>query len=196
MCARRYLRFPWLLVGLALAACAGGSGSSGFDENAAIQQALDTQSCVRRLGLDICPTDQPPAATPQPRVDTGGIDHSGSIACLPSPGSATCAFTLPFAPQGFPTNAVFRVAVRTDTSGLWTIGGELPPEGTPAAPTFDAPVSLAAPPGAAGNGVAVQLAVLVFLDPAAAVSGDFDQLAATHADDAFVTSELTVRLAP
>ncbi len=197
MSARRSLRLTWLLLGLALTACAGGSGSSGFDasptENAAIQQALDQQRCVERQGLTICPADQTPTATSQPRIDTGGIEPSGSVGCVPSPTNSTCTFTLPFAPQGFESNAAFRVAVRLDTTNPWTIGGELPPKGTPTSPNFDAPVSVAAPPGAPGNGTVVQLAIVVFLDPATAVSGEFESLAASHADFAFVTPEVSLR---
>jgi hypothetical protein len=197
MRARRYLRLAWLLLGLALAACAGGSGSSGFDafptENAAIQQALDQQRCVERQGLTICPADQMQTTPAQPRVDTGGIDQNGFVGCVQSPSDGTCSFTLPFAPQGFQPNTAFRVAVRLDTTSPWTIGGDLPPKGTPTAPNFDAPVSIVAQPEAPGNDSVVQLAILAFLNPTSAVSGEFAELAASHADFAFVTPEVTLR---
>jgi len=77
MTPRKRARWMWLiLLSCILAGCAGGSGSSGFDvlaENAAIQQALDSQDCEVFEGLTICaaggkapPTDTPvaPAQTP------------------------------------------------------------------------------------------------------------------------------------
>lgn len=78
---RRYLSVLFVLgfLGLFLSACAGGSGSSGFDnfpnsENAAIQTALDEQRCVEFQGLSICPADTnqstQPSATPT-RLPTG-----------------------------------------------------------------------------------------------------------------------------
>src|SRR4029450_11518767 len=49
MTPRKRAGWMWLiLLSCILAGCAGGSGSSGFDvlaENAAIQQALDSQDC-------------------------------------------------------------------------------------------------------------------------------------------------------
>jgi hypothetical protein len=73
MLLRRSLWLMWFVLGLWLSACAGGSGSSGFDnfpssENAAIQTALDDQRCVSFHRLSICPADTttglPTAATP------------------------------------------------------------------------------------------------------------------------------------
>jgi hypothetical protein len=67
---RRRWRQRWLaalLCGWALSACAGGSGSSGFDavtaENRAIDQALASQGCETNDGLTICASG---AATPTP----------------------------------------------------------------------------------------------------------------------------------
>ncbi len=71
MYTRRWHVLLWCLLGCGLAACAGGSGSSGFDiqsENAAIQQALSAQRCVQHESLIICPAAEPgtpaPSATP------------------------------------------------------------------------------------------------------------------------------------
>lgn len=77
MTPRKRAGWMWLiLLSCILAGCAGGSGSSGFDvlaENAAIQQALDSQDCDVFEGLTICAaggeapaTDTPvaPAQTP------------------------------------------------------------------------------------------------------------------------------------
>jgi len=61
-------RFLWATVlAMVLAACAGGSGSSGFDvtsENAAITQALDEQHCVSHQALMICPAAETSPAIP------------------------------------------------------------------------------------------------------------------------------------
>jgi hypothetical protein len=90
----RAWRFPWISA-LALAtcvtaiACAGGSGSSGFDltENSAITMALDEQRCVDFEGLRICPavttaTERPagsPTPTPTPsRTPTTCPTNAGS----------------------------------------------------------------------------------------------------------------------
>ncbi len=63
MQARQYLSTFIVLLAAALAACSGGSGSSGFDafpstENAAITQALAEQRCVKHGTLTICPADE------------------------------------------------------------------------------------------------------------------------------------------
>jgi hypothetical protein len=70
MDVRRYHWLIWMLLG---AAACSGSGSSGFDnfpatENAAIQQALTEQRCVESRGLTICPGGpaEPVAATASP----------------------------------------------------------------------------------------------------------------------------------
>jgi len=70
-----------LAASVTLAACAGGSGSSGFDispsrEDRAIEVALEEQRCVDLEGFRICPaettaTERPvesPTATPTPTV--------------------------------------------------------------------------------------------------------------------------------
>ena len=69
MQVRRYNWLVALSLGMLLCACAGGSGSSGFDsfpssENAAIDQALSEQACVAFRGLSICPADTTGATTP------------------------------------------------------------------------------------------------------------------------------------
>lgn len=244
MQVRRELRVILMLLVLSLQACAGGSGSSGFDvasENAAIRQALSEQRCVVRDGLTICPAGPtaepgiPPTATPtstasptadltplatptrssiatatqtptttptqlatntavpgaSPRVDTG-LDNAASVACVQSAPSAPCSFILLFAPLGFPPDAVYRVAVRLDGTGRWSIGpaviGHTPTDGS-----FDAPVAVALPGQATPSSFTVQLAVLVFLNPSTAVPPEVDQLADTGASFAFLTAELPVQ---
>jgi hypothetical protein len=197
MYTQRYQWLIWMLPGLLLAACAGGSGSSGFDivsgsENAAIQRALAEHRCITRQGLTICPANETPlpTSTPQPGVDTGTLDPNGTT-CVEAP-SNTCSFALPFAPQGLPVSAIFRAAVREDAGGRWRIGEALPSSGTPSAPTFDAPVTVAAPPTGQGTAT-VQIAILAFLAPAASVPDTVDQLADSGADFAFVTPEVVLR---
>jgi hypothetical protein len=197
---RRYL---WLTVMLAAAACDGGSGSSGFDirsENAAITLALMQQQCVPHAGLLICPADETgnvpgnvatPTVPQTPRIDTG-VSKATVVPCVQAAPDAACTFTLPFAPEGFPAGAVYRVAVRVDTSGPWTIGPELSSGASPAA-SFDAPVSVATSTLVPAGGTSVQLAVLVFLKPGGAVPTVVDALADTGADYAFVTTELMLQ---
>lgn len=73
MNVQRYLWLVTVMLIGALAGCLGGSGSSGFDnitENAAIQEAIDTQECQDFEGLVICPAEQGveagPSASPTP----------------------------------------------------------------------------------------------------------------------------------
>ncbi len=252
MQVRRYLWLTVMLLGCVAAACAGGSGSSGFDtfpssENAAIMQALDEQRCVAHNGLTICPAEEtmnsptptrtatptegaffPPPATPtrasapspattatrsgaptrtptvarvlnsptptateKPAVGTG-LSDTTTIACTQQEQSGECSFTLPFTPQGFPESAVFRIAVRLNGRGHWTVGPELASTGTAPTASLDAPVSVAAPVTGAPGGVEVQIAILAFLEPPATTSTNVDELAQTGADFAFVTTALTL----
>jgi len=55
----------WAVFATLLAACAGGSGSSGFlSEAAVIQDVLDTGECMLLDGLEICPAGVAPTPTP------------------------------------------------------------------------------------------------------------------------------------
>ncbi len=199
-------------LALVLAACAGGSGSSGFDafatENAAITAALDQQRCVTRKGFTICPADesqamvpetsptpvpgrQPTPTTTAPRVDTG-VDSTTPIDCAPLDVPAACTFTVPFAPQGFPPDAVFRVAVRQlEPLSPWRIGPQLGGVGSPL--DFDAPVEVDASTASSSPTVAVQIAVLVFRSSVTAVPSEVKELADSGAEFAFVTTQLVVR---
>jgi len=224
MQARRYL---WLMVlTAALAACAGGSGSSGFDvtsENAAIRQALDEQHCVTHQALMICPAEETsptmaaatptpsplrtatppvatgPTATPTPTVAphvATGVSLTGGIACAVMNGSQMCSVLVPFVAQGFPSSFVYRVAARTDPNGSWTISAEPVASGIPSMPNFDAAVGLNGVTSVPSAGVTVQLAILVFDHPPEMLPAEVDVLADTGALDAFVTTGLTVQLVP
>ncbi len=249
---RRYLWLMWFLLGGVLAACAGGSGSSGFDafpssENAAIEQALNQQRCVEYQGLTICPADgtptseptasptpaptqtptagthTPPAsgtplatATPRtiltatptgtatpvsnqpraPQVDTA-IERGGSILCAPIDASDGCAFVVPFAADGFPPGAVFRVAVRTVAPpSAWTIGPDLDSNGSPSTPLFDAPVAVQVPTRQPSADLQVQIAVLAFLEAPTDLPSEVETLAASGADFAFVTTQVALQPEP
>lgn len=186
---------------LMLAACTGGSGSSGFDaapqsENAAINEALAQQRCVAHESLQVCPVGPLPAgATQQPpsHVNTG-LDRAMSVTCTAG-GDGICSFLLPFAPDGFPPTAAFRVAVRTvNPIGRWRITDTPLPTGTPSAPQFDVPVSVQATPSAPSPNEHVQVAILAFLQPPSSVPSEVEDLSDSGADFAFVTNELTLQL--
>jgi hypothetical protein len=171
------------LFGLAglLAACAGGSGSSGFDvspsaEDGAIDQALAEQRCVQGDGVSICPADAsvPAQATPPagpspspspavPVVDVG-LERDVPLSCTTAVGGG-CTMSVPFAPQGFPETATYRVAVRAlEPKGAWVIGGVPVEHGLPGAPNFDGATGLdRVPADGPAQQVPVQVAILVYL---------------------------------
>ncbi len=113
-------RSLWLVaLCCALAACAGGSGSSGFDallaENTAIQKALDTDGCEVNEGLTICASGgaPPPISTPTSQPEptfTATPTRTGTRAPTASPTPTTSlprpSFTATLAPTGSvePTN--------------------------------------------------------------------------------------------
>jgi hypothetical protein len=248
MQVRRYNWLVALFLAMGFCACAGGSGSSGFDnfpssENAAIDQALSEQECVLFHGLSICPADTTGAATPLPspspaptttptsvvlnpqptasptaartrggtasptatptatppahRPQTPAVDtgiNDGVIPCAPVDTGSTCLFVIPFAPEGFPLGTLFRVAVRTgNPPGLWTIGSDATPNGSPSAPSFDAAVAIDAAPLQSTGAAEVQVAVLAFVNPPSTVPNAVANLGDSGADYAFVTTELRIQ---
>jgi hypothetical protein len=109
MQARRSFWLIPLLAGV-LAACAGGSGSSGFEsENAAIRQALDRQHCVAHETLTICPADETggtPAATPTAThlaTPTASVQFTPPSASATPTGAATASPTPQSQPTATPT---------------------------------------------------------------------------------------------
>jgi len=194
---------------LLLTACGGGSGSSGFDaglaaENAAIQRTLAAQQCEMHEGLTICPAHEgpggipvtpgmPASATPTPAtpaVDTL-VDRQTPIACVRAD-AQSCQFTLTFVPQGFPATTTFRVAVRNvGPNSVWRITPEAMPINAPnPAGGLVTTVDAAAGAAEAAQPGRVQLAVLVFLTPPAALPDTVSELVDSGADFAFVTGEL------
>jgi len=187
---------------LGLMACAGGSGSSGFDisaasEGAAIQRALDKQECLERKGLTICPATEgspavpgsptpAPSTTPgpmsSPSIDTQ-LDHTTSLACSLIPASDTCLLSVLFTPRGFEPDAQFYVAVRTNEAGApWTINTD--GARSDALGSFDAPLQ------APVQSMEIQVAILVFNTLPATLAIEVVELADSGADFAYVTHVL------
>jgi hypothetical protein len=197
--ARRYV---WLLaILLGAAACAGGSGSSGFDsapnESAAITLALQEQRCVDSPTLTVCPTNvAPPADVHRPHppgeIDVS-VNQSGAVACAQVTADAACTFTLPFSSDGFPPGSTFRVAVRSvDPPSPWAFTAPPVPSGAPDTPGLEVPVAVVPQAGPAAN-TRVQVAVLVFAEPPNALPATVQELGDTGADFAYVTHELTLQ---
>ena len=140
------------------------------------------------------PSSPPPAATATPRSGAPGVDTAldgaTSVACTQVAANAPCTFVLPFAPFGFPADAVYAVAVRVDSSGRWSVGPALTANGPAEGSSFDAPVAV---PATQAPGGSVQLAVLVFLPPVPALPEEVPQLADSGASFAFVTPEVAVQ---
>ncbi len=189
----------WGLVSaliLTVAACAGGSGSSGFDlrlENRAIDTAVGDGTCVELDGFIICAADGEgfDGTTPTPEGPDNvvtNLDPANQTPCgpaLPAPGTD---LTLCFNPSGFPPATVFRVALRSvDPNGPWQLLPEPMRSGDLDDRNFVLAVPLS-PADAAGSGV--QLAVLVFLDDPGPLPERVETLGATGADFAFVSAEL------
>lgn len=109
------LRWAWLVaLCCVLSACAGGSGSSGFDalavENAAIDRALQSQGCETNEGLRICASTGEPSDTATPTQTLPRFTLTPSPTGSPAPtGSPTPTTTPPLAstptdtPRGFGT---------------------------------------------------------------------------------------------
>ena len=198
MKAHRLLRVVVLSVAVALAACTGGSGSSGFDlvENIVINQALDELRCVEHAGLTICPTDSPSSPDlPAPldmRVDTV-LGENTTVECPALNGDGLCGVTFLLAPQGFPPNAEFRIAVRTQPpDDPWEVLPEPTPVGSTDPAVFDLVIPVDISSIDPAGDLTIQVAVLVFFEGTDLMAGGIAQLADTGADLVFVTSELTV----
>jgi len=142
------------------------------------------------------PTPSPPPQLLQtPSVDTG--INTGAVPCTLSDAANTCVLVVPFAPEGFPTGTLFRVAVRTvDPPSPWSIGSVLTPTGAPNAPAFDAPVAIDAQPTQADRVVRIQVAILAWVVPPARIPATVPTLGDSAASYAFVTSDRDVQPAP
>jgi hypothetical protein len=108
-----------------LVACAGGSGSSGFEaasENAAIRQALDEQRCVAHGRLSICPADESGAVASPTATATFMPTPTATVESTPPVASATPTFpataspTVPSNPTATPTPTATPAAPGVDTT--------------------------------------------------------------------------------
>lgn len=215
---RRWLGLVLLLVGLGLTAC-NGSGSSGFDgsprqptdggpvlptdEEALISHVLTTQTCLERGPLMLCPTDvMEPTDSTLSIITTLPLDRV--VTCRPNASGTFCSFPLTFFPEGFPANAVFRLATRSlDSASPWLLGPEPVATGTPDAPQFAATVVLSLPLGDLSassqtgqppqddttpvTGIStIRLAVLVWSTPPAPQWRTLEALAQSEADWVFL----------
>lgn len=193
-------RLPGVWLGivalLALSACAGGSGSSGFDispgfENARIALSLDESRCVESAGLTICPADRPPSSTPAPNDPTpnfgdvavlSGVVEAGGLRCsFTDESSDACTVDLSPSAVGLGDDRVLQVAVRAvDPLSDWMIVDAVSASGG----TVFAQVP--------ASYERVQVAILVFSDGEALASGTLGVLAEGGADLVFVTDVVAV----
>jgi hypothetical protein len=126
----RWLVLVALCCGWALSACAGGSGSSGFDavtaENKAIDRALESQACEVNDGLTICasgagtplpsdtPTPPPPSATPTPSaVATATATQSSPAVTATASPTGSPAFRSPTPTSSLPPPSATPTATGT-----------------------------------------------------------------------------------
>lgn len=188
---------PLLAATLTLTACAGGSGSSGFDissasELAAIDRALEQQQCVERKELVICPAKEGSPLVPRtptqvpspgpanvPGIDTQ-LDHTISLSCGFVPESNSCSLSVPFTPNGFDASARFYVAVRPNREdALWTIHSTR--ASSDANGNFNTPLQVPA------EGMEIQIAILVFTTEPGLIPDQVAELADSQANYAYVT---------
>ncbi len=181
-------------------ACAGGSGSSGFDissasELAAIDRALEERQCLERKDLIICPANEqsplvPGSPTPvpspgpasPPSIDTL-LDHTVSLSCGFVPASNSCNLSVPFTPNGFEASTRYYVAVRPNRDDApWTIHSTRAI--TDASGTFHTPLQVPA------EGMEIQIAILVFTTEPTSIPDQVAELADSQANYAYVTHVL------
>jgi hypothetical protein len=106
-----------ILAAALVAACGGGSGSSGLtprSERAAIDVALETRACVADSTLlSFCPTDEDNVAGEGRGIFTPFVD-TNDIRCFVVDEELTiCVFDYFFDPEGFAEGTVFVSATRT-----------------------------------------------------------------------------------
>lgn len=183
---------------LAVAGCAGGSGSSGFDiaaENVAIELALAGQTCEPVEALTICAADGAGAipGTPGPGMSPAMVETNldrpdGQAPC--SPADDRCRVEVQFSPSGFPPETFYAVAWREAAAPAdWHLAPQPVGTGSPERPQFDASVEVPVDEAQVG---AVQIAVLIFLADPGPLPDRVRSLAETGADFAFVSRELAV----
>ncbi len=200
-----------MLVGLVLGCGgglgAGGTGSSGFDEQFVISSVLDEGTCQDGEGTDYCPTnvDDPsgdgqtvdadvPDETPVDCTDparalaTGG---AGEVRVDATVLGEACGFDVPVMPEGFEDGVTIRIAVRvTGGDDNWQIS-DVVYEGTD--PEFTAEVEVDAPADVSPDGAfEVQVAILTFDPGAGDPPAEVETLSESGATTVYVTPEVTV----
>lgn len=139
-----------LCVGLSVQACAGGSGSSGFDavaENNAINQALGSHGCEMNDGLTICAsggTTPTPAVTSTLPLPTRTVTSTPTSSRSPSQ-TPTPTTTLPPPP---PTATTARATVTRSPTPTGSPGPSQAPTSTTTLPpsTFTVPATATGTP--------------------------------------------------
>jgi hypothetical protein len=192
--------FCVLVLAILLSACAGGSGSSGFDvspaaENEAINEAIVTRQCLPGEELTICPANQTSLDVPAPGMGNPGQEDV-DVSTLVDPveaaqcgagGEQVCDISVTVTVSGLPAGSAYQVAARSVTPlTAWVIDGEatvLSAEGTT---SFTANVAVPA------TSLSLQAAVLVFVDRVGTATGEIRTLTETGATFAFVTAPVTI----
>jgi len=183
-----------ILCACALAACAGGSGSSGFDvspaaENETIDFVLTQGQCQSSGELTICPANETgfdlPGQMPTPGFEdtevSANLDPSEVERCGLTD-ELSCRLAVTVTAHGLPAGGTYQLAARgLEPLGSWEIAdaGMMPVgEGTV---IFDATIEVPS------ESAAFQVAVLVFFDASGTALGEISTLAETGASFAFVT---------
>lgn len=198
---------PWLsmrsictfLLALAPWACAGGSGSSGFDvspaaENEAINQALVQRQCQPGQGLIVCPANEDsldvPGQIPTPPLEGTNVGTDANptdFARCVAGSEARCRIPVSVNASGLPVGASYQVAGRgLEPLSTWTISD-------PAVSVADGDmVSFGAQVEVPSASAAFQVAVLVFVDGIGTATGEVDTLTETGATLGFVSGRTPI----
>jgi hypothetical protein len=184
-----------LFITVLISACAGGSGSSGFDvspsaENDAINLSLATKQCLPGEELTICPANETaldvpvPGATPAPEgVDVGTRIDSADFGQCANSTSAICRIPVMVNVAGLTPGAAYQVAARGfDPLSSWVIAD------TPAFVADGGLTSFTSSIEVPRESLSIQVAVLVFIDGHGTTAGEILTLTETGADFAFVTA--------
>jgi len=222
-----WLRWVALVWAVVVVGCAGGSGSSGFDaalkkENAAIERALDAQTCEEIDGLTICASGGQPSPVPSgtPTIPEPQLTATPRGTTTPTPielrsptPSPTFTPAAPSAP-GVDTNLGPRDSIECQQSDaeapclfVFTFQPmNVPPEASYAVAVRtrdpDSPWTITQAPANSApitvdpGGPDYQIAVLVYLEAPGFIPAEVDLLGDSGADFAFVTPVLSPEMGP
>lgn len=182
------------LLALAMWACAGGSGSSGFDvspaaENEAISQALVQRHCQPGEGLTICPANEDsldvPGQSPLPPLEgtnVGTDANTTDVARCVAGGEARCRIPVSVNASGLPPGASYQIAGRgLEPLSTWTISEPAVTVADGDLVTFNGQIEVPS------SSAAFQVAVLVFIDGVGTAIGEISTLTETGATLGFVS---------